>query len=125
MTPDNAALTRRFTDSADGVLWLTSSTLPGQVQELDELVRELRCRRDRGTGCARTDDAGKDQRRFRQVHTQRIPATEQVRLFHWVCQLRIVHARWVTAPDSPRPNRLAAQIDRFADTHRACAPGIA
>ncbi|SDR34948.1 50S ribosome-binding GTPase [Paraburkholderia fungorum] len=40
-TPDNAALTQRFTDSADGVLWLTSSTSPGQVQELDELGREL------------------------------------------------------------------------------------
>jgi predicted GTPase len=41
MTPENAALTRRFTDSADGVLWLTSSASPGQVQELDELAREL------------------------------------------------------------------------------------
>ncbi|SPB15549.1 small GTP-binding protein [Caballeronia novacaledonica] len=41
VTPDNAALTQRFTDSADGVLWLTSSTSPGQVQELDELGREL------------------------------------------------------------------------------------
>jgi predicted GTPase len=41
VTPDNAALTQRFTDSADGVLWLTSSTSPGQVQELDELSREL------------------------------------------------------------------------------------
>jgi hypothetical protein len=41
MTPENAALTQRFTDSADGVLWLTSSTSPGQVQELDELGREL------------------------------------------------------------------------------------
>jgi predicted GTPase len=40
-TSDNAALTQRFTDSADGVLWLTSSTSPGQVQELDELGREL------------------------------------------------------------------------------------
>ncbi len=40
-TPENAALTRRFTESADGVLWLTSSTSPGQVQELDELGREL------------------------------------------------------------------------------------
>jgi predicted GTPase len=40
-TPENAALTQRFTDSADGVLWLTSSTSPGQVQELDELGREL------------------------------------------------------------------------------------
>jgi predicted GTPase len=42
VTPDNAALTQRFTDSADAVLWLTSSTSPGQVQELDELGRELR-----------------------------------------------------------------------------------
>jgi hypothetical protein len=38
VTPQNAALTQRFTDSADGVLWLTSSTSPGQVQELDELA---------------------------------------------------------------------------------------
>lgn len=42
VTAENAELTRRFTDSADGVLWLTSSTSPGQVQELDELSRELR-----------------------------------------------------------------------------------
>jgi GTPase SAR1 family protein len=41
-TGDNAALTQRFLDSADAVLWLTSSTSPGQVQELDELARELR-----------------------------------------------------------------------------------
>ena len=41
VTPENSALTQRFTDSADGVLWLTSSTSPGQVQELDELSREL------------------------------------------------------------------------------------
>jgi predicted GTPase len=41
VTPENAALTQRFADSADGVLWLTSSTSPGQVQELDELAREL------------------------------------------------------------------------------------
>lgn len=41
MTPENAALTQRFTDSADAVLWLTSSTSPGQVQELDDIGREL------------------------------------------------------------------------------------
>jgi GTPase SAR1 family protein len=41
ITPENAALTQRFADSADGVLWLTSSTSPGQVQELNELGREL------------------------------------------------------------------------------------
>jgi hypothetical protein len=40
-TADNAALTQRFIDSADAVLWLTSSTSPGQLQELDELAREL------------------------------------------------------------------------------------
>ena len=45
ITPENAALTQRFTDSADAVLWLTSSTSPGQVQELDEMSRELhRCK---------------------------------------------------------------------------------
>ena len=41
-TAANAALTQRFLDSADAVLWLTSSTSPGQVQELDALARELR-----------------------------------------------------------------------------------
>ncbi|MFC2253585.1 GTPase [Labrys portucalensis] len=41
VTPENALLARRFTDSADGVLWLTSSASPGQVQELEELTREL------------------------------------------------------------------------------------
>ncbi|WP_159914924.1 GTPase [Pantoea sp. 18069] len=41
VTPENAELTQCFTDSADGVLWLTSSTSPGQVQELGELAREL------------------------------------------------------------------------------------
>ncbi len=39
--PENSVLTERFIDSADAVLWLTSSTSPGQVQELDELAREL------------------------------------------------------------------------------------
>ena len=41
-TDKNSALTQRFLDSADGVLWLSSSTSPGQVQELDDLARELR-----------------------------------------------------------------------------------
>lgn len=40
--PENAALTQLFINSADAVLWLTSSTSPGQVQELDELGQELR-----------------------------------------------------------------------------------
>lgn len=42
VTAVNGALTKSFTDSADGVLWLTSSTSPGQVQELDELREELK-----------------------------------------------------------------------------------
>jgi len=42
VTAENAALTQRFIDSADGVLWLSSSSSPGQVQELDALARELR-----------------------------------------------------------------------------------
>lgn len=41
----NEALTRLFTDCADGVLWLTSSSAPGQVQELDELAQEIQRRK--------------------------------------------------------------------------------
>ena len=33
----NGNLTKQFVDSADAVLWLTPSSSPGQVQELDEL----------------------------------------------------------------------------------------
>lgn len=42
VTDKNNTLTKRFLDSAEAVLWLTSSTSPGQVQELDELAFELR-----------------------------------------------------------------------------------
>lgn len=42
VTEKNGALTKRFTDSADAVLWLTSSASPGQVQELEELKEELK-----------------------------------------------------------------------------------
>jgi predicted GTPase len=41
VTDEKRKLTRRFTDSADAVLWLTPSTSPGQVQELDDLKIEL------------------------------------------------------------------------------------
>lgn len=41
ITTTNAALTQRFLESADGILWLTSSSSPGQVQELDGLAQEL------------------------------------------------------------------------------------
>lgn len=42
VTQENADLTQRFLDSADAVLWLSSSTSPGQVQELEELALEIR-----------------------------------------------------------------------------------
>lgn len=42
ITLQNAALTQKFIECADGVLWLSSSTSPGQVQELDILARELK-----------------------------------------------------------------------------------
>lgn len=41
VTQENGDLTKRYTDSADAVLWLSSSTAPGQVQELEELKEEL------------------------------------------------------------------------------------
>ena len=41
VTAQNAELTKRFIESADGLLWLSSSASPGQTQELDELSNEL------------------------------------------------------------------------------------
>lgn len=41
VTAENAELTQRFIESADGMLWLTSSSSPGQVKELDALAQEL------------------------------------------------------------------------------------
>lgn len=41
ITIANSKLTQRFLESADGVLWLSSSSSPGQVHELDNLVQEL------------------------------------------------------------------------------------
>ena len=38
---ENGDLTRRYTDSADAILWLTPSSSPGQVQELQDLKVEL------------------------------------------------------------------------------------
>ncbi|NLA51614.1 MAG: hypothetical protein GX860_05730 [Alcaligenaceae bacterium] len=45
ITAENAALTQQFLESADGILWLSSSTSPGQVQELEELAQEIRRRK--------------------------------------------------------------------------------
>ena len=42
VTAENAMLTRRYTDAADAVIWLTPSTNPGLVHELDALGEELR-----------------------------------------------------------------------------------
>lgn len=41
VTDANEELTKRYTDSADAILWLSPSTSPGQVQELNELNAEL------------------------------------------------------------------------------------
>lgn len=41
VTSENEQLTRTFTDSADAVLWLTSSSSPGQLQELEDLKQEI------------------------------------------------------------------------------------
>jgi len=40
-TEENGALTKEYSDSADLILWLTSSNSPGQTQELNELKLEL------------------------------------------------------------------------------------
>lgn len=42
ITKTNADLTKKYLDSADAIIWLTSSGSPGQVQELEELAKELR-----------------------------------------------------------------------------------
>ncbi|MFY9178270.1 MAG: GTPase [Venatoribacter sp.] len=41
ITDKNHELTKRFTDSADGVLWVTPSVSPGQTEELDSLTAEI------------------------------------------------------------------------------------
>ena len=41
VTVENHELTKCFTDSADAVLWLTSSDSPGQVPELGDLREEI------------------------------------------------------------------------------------
>lgn len=42
ITKTNADLTKKYLDSADAIIWLTSSGSPGQVQELEELAKEMR-----------------------------------------------------------------------------------
>lgn len=45
ITAENHSLTQHFLESADGILWLSSSTSPGQVKELQELAQEIRRRK--------------------------------------------------------------------------------
>ncbi|MFT4064831.1 dynamin family protein [Paraburkholderia sp.] len=93
VTPENAALTQRFTESADGVLWLTSSTSPGQVQELDELGRELHRNKPLLPVVTRSDEYDEDEvdgeivkrlcnksarRRALQEHDVRVRAREKL-----------------------------------------------
>lgn len=42
VTPENEALARQFLDAADGMLWLSNSISPGQVEELQVLKEELK-----------------------------------------------------------------------------------
>lgn len=67
VTPDNAALTRRFIESADGVIWLTSSASPGQVQELDDLGLELHRGKPLLPVLTRSDEYEEDERDGRLV----------------------------------------------------------
>jgi predicted GTPase len=41
MTDKNGDLTKKYLDSADAIIWLTSSSSPGQTQELTELIKEI------------------------------------------------------------------------------------
>ncbi|GAB3129880.1 GTPase [Novispirillum itersonii] len=41
VTAENGDLTKRYTDAADGLMWLTGSNSPGQVEELKALSEEL------------------------------------------------------------------------------------
>lgn len=41
VTKENGELTKKYTDSADLILWLSGSNSPGQTQELEELKDEL------------------------------------------------------------------------------------
>ena len=60
VTPVNGDLTRKFIDSADAVLWLTSSDSPGQVQELRDLKEELEKRKPLQPIITRSDSKEQD-----------------------------------------------------------------
>ncbi len=60
VTDRNGELTRRFTDSADAILWLSPSTSPGQVQELQDLKAELEKNKPLQPIITRSDEVDED-----------------------------------------------------------------
>lgn len=60
VTDQNGELTRRFTDSADAILWLSPSTSPGQVQELQDLKAELEKNKPLQPIITRSDEIDED-----------------------------------------------------------------
>lgn len=60
VTDQNGELTRRFTDSADAILWLSPSTSPGQVQELQDLKAELEKNKPLQPIITRSDEVEED-----------------------------------------------------------------
>lgn len=76
VTPENGELTKRFTDSADAVLWLTSSGSPGQVQELDELRDELKSGKPLQPVITKSDVEEEDEVGGKLVRTLRNKAAE-------------------------------------------------
>lgn len=45
VTEENGELARRFTDAADGLIWMTSSRFPAQVEELNALSEEIQSKK--------------------------------------------------------------------------------
>ena len=60
VTEENHDRTKLFTDSADAVLWLTPSTSPGQVQELQDLTGELNRKKPLLPVITKSDDLDED-----------------------------------------------------------------
>lgn len=57
---ENGELTRRYTDSADAILWLTPSSSPGQVQELQDLKLEFEKRKPLQPVITKSDELEED-----------------------------------------------------------------
>jgi len=61
ITEKNAELTKKYLDSADAIIWLTSSGSPGQVQELEELAKEMRKEKPILPVITKSDDYDEDE----------------------------------------------------------------